>query len=184
MSAFFLTGAVQTGKSTAIRRFLCANSALRPGGFLTVSVPAETGFDVFLVPPMWTQRDLTPDALAGRRGGVYEKHPENFDGRGCALLGEAGPFDILLMDELGRMELDAHAFRAAVLAAINSGTPVLGVIKPEHNAFLDGVRAQPGVEIFSLTPENREDAPAAIAAWYARASGEKRAEYGGRDELG
>ena len=79
------------------------------------------------------------------------------------------------MDELGRMELDAHAFRAAVLAAMHSGTPVLGVIKPEHNAFLDEVRAQDGVELFPLTIENREEAPAAIAAWYARASREKRA---------
>ena len=174
MSAFFLTGAVQTGKSTAIRRFLCANSAISAGGFLTVSIPTDTGFDVFLVPPAWTEKDLTPDALAGRRGGVYEKHPENFDGRGCALLAEKGPFHILLMDELGRMALDAHAFRAAVLAALGGSTPVLGVIKPEHNAFLDGVHAHPGVEIFSLTPENREEAPTAIAAWYARVSGENR----------
>ena len=49
MSAFFLTGAVQTGKSTAICRFFCANSALRRGGFLTVSIPTGTGFDVFIL---------------------------------------------------------------------------------------------------------------------------------------
>ena len=157
MSAFFLTGPVQSGKSTAIRRFLCANSALRQGGFLTVSIPTDAGFDVFIVPPVWTERDLTPEALVGRRGGVYGKYPEHFDGRG-----------ILLMDELGRMELEAHAFRAAVLAAIASGTPVLGVIKPEHNEFLDAVRAQKGVELFPLTIENRGEAPAAIASWYAR----------------
>ena len=174
MSAFFLTGAVQTGKSTAIRRFLCANSAISAGGFLTVSIPTDAGFDVFIVPPVWTPDDLTPDALVGRRGGIYEKHPESFNGRGCALLAK-GECGVLLMDELGRMELDAHAFRAAVLAAVNSGTPVLGVIKPEHNAFLDEVRAQSGVELFQLTKENREEAPAAIAAWYARAAAEKRA---------
>ncbi len=174
MSAFFLTGAVQTGKSTAIRRFLCANSAISAGGFLTVSIPTDAGFDVFIVPPVWTADDLTPDALAGRRGGVYEKHPENFDGRGCELLAKRA-CDILLMDELGRMELEAHAFRAAVLAAVNSGTPVLGVIKPEHNDFLDEVRAQKDVELFPLTIENREEAPAAIAAWYARAAAENRA---------
>ena len=173
MSAFFLTGAVQTGKSTAIRRFLCANSAISAGGCLTVSIPTDAGFDVFIVPPVWTPDDLTPDALVGRRGGIYEKHPESFDGRGCALLAEKD-CGILLMDELGRMELDAHAFRAAVLAAVNSGTPVLGVIKPEHNAFLDEVRAQSGVELFPLTTENRGEAPAAIAAWYARAAAEKR----------
>ena len=174
MSAFFLTGPVQSGKSTAIRRFFCAKSALRQGGFLTVSIPTDAGFDVFIVPPVWTERDLTPEALVGRRGGVYGKYPEHFNGRGCALLA-AQESDILLMDELGRMELEAHAFRAAVLAAIASGTPVLGVIKPEHNEFLDEVRAQKGVELFPLTIENRGEAPAAIASWYARASCEKQA---------
>ena len=139
-----------------------------------MSIPTDAGFDVFIVPPVWTPDDLTPDALVGRRGGIYEKHPENFDGRGCELLAKRA-CDIILMDELGRMELEAHTFRAAVLAAVNSGTPVLGVIKPEHNAFLDEVRAQRGVELFSLTKENREEAPAAIAAWYARAAAENRA---------
>ena len=171
MSAFFLTGPVQSGKSTAIRRFFCANSALRQGGFLTVSIPTDAGFDVFIVPPVWTERDLTPEALVGRRGGVYGKYPEHFNGRGCALL--ANKNYTQAMDELGRMELEAHAFRAAVLAAIASGTPVLGVIKPEHNEFLDAVRAQKGVELFPLTIENRGEAPAAIASWYARASRER-----------
>ena len=174
MSAFFLTGAVQTGKSTAIRTFLCANSALRPGGFLTVSVPTDAGFDVLIVPPGWTADDLTPDALVGRRGGIYEKHPESFDRRGCALLAPGG-CDLLLMDELGRMELEAHDFRAAVMASLDGDIPVLGVIKPEHNAFLDGIRSHGGVELFPLTLENRNDAPAAIAAWYARVSGKNRA---------
>lgn len=110
MSAFFLTGAVQTGKSTAIRRFFCANSALRRGGFLTVSIPTGTGFDVFIVPPVWTECDLTPDALVGRRGGAYEKRPEHFDGPRLRAARGAG-VRRYLMDELGRMELDAHAFR-------------------------------------------------------------------------
>lgn len=71
--------------------------------------------------------------------------------------------------------MSAFFLTGAVLAAIHSGTPVLGVIKPEHNAFLDEMRAQNGVELFPLTIENREEAPAAIAAWYSRASREKRA---------
>ena len=34
-------------------------------------------------------------------------------------------------------------------------------------------RAQKGVELFPLTIENRGEAPAAIASWYARASRER-----------
>ena len=49
------------------------------------------------------------------------------------------------------------------------------MLEETDTAFLDEVRAQNGVELFPLTIENREEAPAAIAAWYARASREKRA---------
>ena len=49
------------------------------------------------------------------------------------------------------------------------------MLEETDTAFLDEVRAQDGVELFPLTIENREEAPAAIAAWYARASREKRA---------
>ena len=48
------------------------------------------------------------------------------------------------------------------------------MLEETDTAFLDEVRAQNGVELFPLTIENREEAPAAIAAWYARASREKR----------
>ena len=48
---------------------------------------------------------------------MWERRPEVFDEVGTALLAAPGPFDLLLMDELGRLELGAAAFRASVLAA-------------------------------------------------------------------
>lgn len=99
----------------------------------------------------------------GRRGGERQVFPEAFDAAGTALLERKGPFDLLLMDELGRMELRSPGFRSAVLRALDGDTPVLGVIKPEHNEFLDAVRAHPKVKVLELTAENRDEMPARIA---------------------
>ena len=170
MRHIFLTGAVQTGKSTAIRRFLCANRAYRAGGFITVSRPsAEPGFlwDVFILPHDYTESDILPARLVGRRSaerGGSRAYPAAFDAEGTALLRREGHFDLLLMDELGRMELGAPLFRAAVLHALDGSIPVLGVIKPEHNEFLDAVRAHENVTVLEVTEENRDAIPARIAA--------------------
>ena len=63
------------------------------------------------------------------------------------------------------------ALNLALQSAAELGHSYIGT---EH-LLLGLLRAQDGVELFPLTIENREEAPAAIAAWYARASREKRA---------
>ena len=168
----FLTGPVQIGKSTAIQRYLSANPAVRLGGFATKNVPslAEAAErDVYILPPMWGKGDLLPSRLAARRrNGVWTLYPEVFDSVGTAFLAAEGPFDLLLMDELGRMELRSAAFRAAVLAALDGDVPVLGVMKPEGNPFLDAVRAHPKTAVLEVTEENRDGMPARITALLGR----------------
>jgi len=162
----FLTGPVQVGKSTAIKRFLSANPAVRPGGFATKNVPIPENGEargVYILPPVWSEADLLPSRLTARlQGGVWTLWPEVFDREGTALLGAEGPFDLLLMDELGRMELRAERFRAAVLSALDGDVPVLGVIKPESNPFLDAVRAHPRTRVLEVTEENRDGIPGEI----------------------
>ena len=42
--------------------------------------------------------------------------------------------------------------------------PVLGVVKPERNPFLDAVRAHPRTAVLEVTAENRDGVPARIGA--------------------
>lgn len=165
MPNVFLTGEIQTGKSTAIRRFLYANPAIRVGGFVTVSTPPDGNGvrEVHILPPDYRAEDVTADNTVGRRGGRYECFPAVFDAVGTALLTRTGDFDLLLMDELGRMELRAERFCEAVLCALDGDVPVLGVIKPCRNALLDAVRAHPKTVVLELTAENRDGIPARIA---------------------
>ena len=104
-----------------------------------------------------------PSRLTARlQNGVWTLWPEVFDREGTALLRAEGPFDLLLMDELGRLELRAEAFRAAVLSALDGNVPVLGVVKPESNPFLDAVRAHPRTVVLEVAGENRDGIPARI----------------------
>ncbi|MCK5597594.1 MAG: NTPase [Candidatus Eisenbacteria sp.] len=63
---------------------------------------------------------------------------------------------LIVMDEIGRMELCSQAFQEAVGRALDSPKPVLGTIQDRTNAFLDSVRARPDVEVLRVNTGNRE----------------------------
>ena len=160
----FLTGPIQIGKSTAIKRYLSQRGDVRLGGFVTVSRPLEGDtIGVYIQPPVFEESACDEAHLAGLRGGRRGGIPETFETTGMAILSAPGPFDLLLMDELGRMELRSPAFCQRVLALLEGDTPILGVVKPESNALLDAVRAYPKTVLLEVTEENRSEIPALIA---------------------
>lgn len=65
---------------------------------------------------------------------------------------------LVVLDELGRLELGASAFQQAVFDALSSSAPVVGVIKPESNPFLDAIRMRQDVEIIRVDTWNRDEA--------------------------
>lgn len=169
MKHLFLTGESHAGKSTLIRRALAARPLLRVGGFCTVvregDIAGAVG-GVYLLP------GDAPDAPTDERNRVgirwRDRSPQGFadafDHLGVACLAPQGR-DILLMDELGRMERDAMLFQRAVMRALDGDVPVLGVVKMRQAPFLDAVRAHPRVEVLSVTPQSRDALLAVVADW-------------------
>lgn len=147
----FLTGDIQVGKSTLLRRYF-AEKKCRIGGFR--SVWGDSEHRTLHLLPYDSGICLEENCIAERTSGKLIPHPEVFDRIGPTLLDL--PCDILVMDELGFLENDAHDFQAAVLAALNRNTPIVGVIKPKHTHFLDAVRSHRCVRIVEVTIENRE----------------------------
>ena len=65
--------------------------------------------------------------------------------------------DIIIVDEIGPMELFSSAFRDAVVQAVESDKPVLGTIHfGLRNSFVSGLKNREDSEIFEVTYENRE----------------------------
>ncbi len=167
MTHLLLTGEVQVGKSTLIRRLLEAHPGWRVGGFQTVTRWAGRQGSVHIIPACAGQEACTADNCVGLRDLDVKRpvsYPEVFDRVGPGLLRPEGA-DLLLMDELGTMERQSPAFCGAVLRALDSGVPVLGVIKPRSSDLLDTVRAHPRVKVVTVTRENREVLLETLERW-------------------
>ncbi len=165
----FLTGVVRTGKTTALNAALSLLKPQRISGFRTVkepsAIPQAIG-EVYIVPSDGAAA-LDRDHLVGIRwgDGAFSAFPGAFEAGGCAIL-EAVPCtaDLILMDELGVMEQQARRFCAAVLALLEGGIPVLGVIKPLRSPLLDAVRSHAKTTVIELNEGNRDSLPELIAS--------------------
>jgi nucleoside-triphosphatase len=62
---------------------------------------------------------------------------------------------IVVIDEIGRMELASDAFRQIVLAALDSDRVVLATIQEHSHPFTDVLKRRPNVRVFEITRENR-----------------------------
>jgi len=170
----FLTGEIQVGKSTAIRRFL-ADTDAQADGFLShiVSVDAakpEAGRNLYLA-RFDTQIGETDSVLAASNVAAshstqgfapFDVYTDVFDTHGANLVRSAGRHGLILMDELGRMEENAEAFKRAVFERFDGNIPILGVVKMVQTPFLDAVRAHPNVRVVMVTEQNRDDVPRLI----------------------
>lgn len=159
-SNLFLTGPRGIGKTTLLWGVL-GQHQVSPGGFAVEKVYRH-GRRVAL--------DLV-DLSSGRRAGLagFSGHRPVVD-HSCfltvgvpAIAGAMESRRVVVMDELGRFELAVPAFMHAVMAALDSPLPVVGVIKDESNPFLDAVRARPDVRVIRLDPRERAAAEAEFA---------------------
>lgn len=150
-----LTGAIGVGKSTVVE------GALRLwrgsfGGFRTARCPGG-----YRIVDLSTGRAALI-ARKGSRGLIH--NPSAFESLGVeAITNALLSKELLVMDELGFLELAAPRFQAAVFAALRSKKPVLGVLKRERNGFLDGIRALSEVTLIEVRKDNRDGLPLEIA---------------------
>jgi len=63
---------------------------------------------------------------------------------------------LLVVDEIGLMELRSDHFRGAVLGLLEDGRPVLGTIRFQREPFCDMVKTRPGVEVVEVSYRNRD----------------------------
>lgn len=159
----FLTGNVQVGKSTAIKRFL-ENTGIKPLGF-TTQLDRNTG-SLFM-----NVMDNTGDILleVARPGGVHRPIPDMdaFNKAGAILRGiDTSECRLLIMDELGFMEKDAELFMAAVPELLDRGIPTVGVLRyKEDGPFWRMLHEREDTVIVTVTEENRSDIPDIISRY-------------------
>ncbi len=118
----FLTGDMGIGKSTAIADAI-GDKLPRFGGFLTRRTRDEAGHALafHLESPDGTMSETFLDFSSG----LPEIRMQVFETLGISLL----EGEILVLDEIGGIELTNPSFRRALTAVLKSETPILGVLK-------------------------------------------------------
>ena len=159
----FLTGRVQVGKSTVIRRLLAETDG-KIGGFKTKWVPIENGKLLVMMPYTQDENTYVEENVASRQIGTERTiYPEVFDTMGRRILEDSTSCDIIVMDELGAMETRSLSFQKAVTDVLDGKTPVIGVIQPKETPFLNALRARKDVHIITVNVENREEVYASLS---------------------
>jgi len=139
MRHLFLEGAVQEGKSTLIRR-LIGPFLNQVGGFSSQRLLDSTGATVgFRITPAAEALNLNREydrSLSGIflrfEDGRAVKTQEVFSKSALGFLAESCESKLILLDEIGGMELGVPEFRDALYRVLAGPVPCIGVLKLEE----------------------------------------------------
>ena len=168
-----ITGRPGVGKTTLIREVI-ADLPLRPGGFFTQEIRESgrrVGFEIVVLTANLPRRRgiLAQEGLISpHRVGRYGVNQADMEEVGARSLEEAlREYPLIVIDEIGNMEIISGRFRKAVIACLESPVPVLGVIKAGEGPFVSEIKSRPDVEFVELTRENREVVKKRLEGWIA-----------------
>lgn len=158
MSKILLTGRPGIGKTTLARKVVSRLPA-EAGGFYTEEI-RESGRRVgFSIATLDGQRGILAHVNhpGKQRVGKYGVNIEDLERIAVpALLRAVSSSRLVVMDELGRMELFSSVFQEAVRTVFDSDASILATIQDRSNAFLDAIRARSDVKLFRVTEQNRD----------------------------
>jgi len=157
-----LTGVPGCGKTTVIRKVVSALK-IPASGFYTAEERApgggRTGFSIHTL-------DGKSGILARIgmdspwRVGRYGVDLHSVDLLAVASIKAGNETDLVVIDEIGKMECFSSIFCQAVERALNCPNPVLGTVAARGSDFLRKIRNRPDISLIEVTRENRDRLPA------------------------
>ena len=149
------------GKTTALSRLAerLRDDGVALSGFLTREMRDGGRRVGFEIETFDGSRGLLAhvDIKGPPRVGRYGVDLEEFDR--LALPALEGPSNVVLIDELGKMELASERFRDAVLALFESPKPIVATVHTFRHPFADELKRRRDVSTLKLTSTNRDRLP-------------------------
>ncbi len=158
----FLTGAPSSGKTTVIKKIISKLTVPANGfyteeeriqgnrvGFRMRTLDGKTGY--------LAHQDIQSEFRV-RRYGVSIENIETI------AVPSIAPVDnnIIILDEIGKMECYSQIFKEAVLKALDSHNIVIGTVTFGGDDFIKRVKSRDDIEIHEVTLENRDSLPELI----------------------
>ena len=167
--ALLLTGQPGTGKTALIKEAL-ARTRVNGGGFYTEEIRIGGIRQGFRIITLDGQEAVLAhvDISSPYRVSKYRVDIDALDRVGVSALHQAlKEADLVVIDEIGKMELLSPRFKEAVTQALNSGKRVLGTIMLNPHPFVDEIKHRPEVEVLFLTRGNRPEIMKRVLDWLA-----------------
>lgn len=155
----FLTGAPSSGKTTVIKKIINKLTVSANGfyteeervnekrvGFLMKSLDGKEGY--------LAHQDIESD-FPIRRYGVSIENIETIAVSSIRPVAD----NIIILDEIGKMECFSEAFKKAALKALDSPNMVIGTIAFGGDEFILKIKQRSDIEIIEVNPLNRDSLP-------------------------
>ena len=164
---YLLTGRPGTGKTSLIKQVV-AGLGDKAGGFYTEEIRhggSRLGFKLVTLDGEETVlAHINIDSPY--RVSQYRVDIDNLDRVGVSALNQASKErPIIIIDEIGKMELFSAAFKEAVLKAIGSGKKVLGTIMLSPHPWADHIKQKPQVKLIEVTRINHLRVREELESW-------------------
>ncbi len=155
----FLTGAPSSGKTTVIKKVV-ARLNHPANGFYTEEERVEGKRIGFLMKTLDGRKGyLAHQGIKSdfhiRRYGVSIENIEKIAVPSIMPVNR----DVIVLDEIGKMECFSEVFKKAAVNALDSANVVLGTITFGGDDFILGIKKRHDIEIHEVTPENRDSLP-------------------------
>lgn len=165
-----LTGRPGVGKTTVIKRIADELGDLA-GGFYTEEIRGPDGRreGFRLVTLDGDEAVMAHTDLRGHqrpRVSRYGVNVEAIEKVGASALRQAvASRRVVIVDEIGKMELYSRAFQRAVTEAVASQSPVLATAMSRSHPWVDELKEKRQVEVWVVTAENRDRIPQRVREW-------------------
>jgi nucleoside-triphosphatase len=163
--SYLFTGEPGVGKTTAIKKVVAALGPERCGGFYTEELRNEEGRTGFQIVTLSGERGLLASVHSESplRISRYGVELEALESIGLKALQEGlTRYPVVIIDEIGPMELLSERFKEAVEAVLASPSILVGSIVLRPYPWADELKRRPEVHLLELSPTNREQLTASL----------------------
>lgn len=159
MKNVLLSGPPGCGKTSLIQEVLKNLKGVKAAGFFTSEIREKGGRKGFKITSLDGEEAILShvDFKGPHKVSKYTVSIENLEKVGLKALTEGlEEADLIVIDEIGKMELFSDKVRQAIIEALDSNKRVLGTIMQAPNPFADQIKSRKDTKIITLSSGNRD----------------------------
>ena len=147
------------GKTTLILKIVNQLKDKKLGGFYTEEIRAGGQREGFSIKTLDGQEGILAHkrTVSAEKIGKYGVNLKDLEEIGAKAIEKAlTDSDIIIIDEIGKMEMFSRSFKGVVQEALNSPKKVIATVPIHESFFLKKIKSRYDSEIIEITKQNRD----------------------------